>query len=281
MCRPHPPPSYHARCGYLPGCCAKSPLTQPEVFRLEVDRGEAIALDWYPGHSPSPAVLFIPGLGSQRRGEKARCFAAGFVAEGRAFASLDLRGHGDSDGAVRDLTMSRMLADVSVAAAWLAAQAGTSRIVLIGASMGAALAAWHAARHPESIAALVLLAPALGFPTALVRTLDRAALTRWRSSGAHRLRSEWIDVELGRALLDDAAHYDAGELTRTLATPALLIHGMRDQTIPWEHSVDFVRTQRRTAADLHLVAAGDHRLTDQRELLFALFSAWLAQSGRG
>ena len=260
---------------------APAPLTQPEVFRLEVDRGESIALDWYPGHSPSPAALFIPGLGSYRRGEKARCFATRFGAEGRAFASLDLRGHGDSDGAVRDLTMSRMLADVSVAAAWLAAQAGTSRIVLIGASMGAALAAWHAARHPESIAALVLLAPALGFPTAFVRTLDPGALARWRSTGAHRLRSEWIDVELGRALLEDAARYDAGELTRTLATPALLIHGMRDQTLPWEHSVDFVRAQRRAPADLYLVAAGDHRLTDQKELVFALLSAWLTQPARG
>jgi len=250
--------------------------------RLEVARGESVALDWYPATPRLPAALFIPGLGSHRRGEKARYFAARFNATGRSFAALDLRGQGEADGAIGDLTLSRMLADVSAAADWIGARSGCGRTLLIGASMGAAVAAWHAVRHPAASEALILLAPALRFPAALVES-QPAALASWRTTGTHRIRSEWIDVQLGTALLDDAAYYDPDELPARLATPALLVHGVRDQTIPWQHSADFVRSQPRSAADLLLVGAGDHRLTAHKELLFALGSAWLEglQPARG
>jgi pimeloyl-ACP methyl ester carboxylesterase len=255
-------------------------LTQPEDVRLEVDCGESVALDWYPAPSRAPAALFIPGLGSHRRGEKASYFAERFTAAGRSFASLDLRGQGDADGAIRDLTMTRMLSDVSVAADWITARSGCGRMVLIGASMGAAVVAWHAARRPAGSEALILLAPSLRFPAALIESGEPGGLEHWRSAGLRRIRSEWIDVELGTALLDDAARYDPDELPRRLATPTLLIHGLRDRTIPWQHSEDFVRAMPRAAADLFLVGAGDHRLTAHKELLFAIFSAWLDELNR-
>jgi pimeloyl-ACP methyl ester carboxylesterase len=57
--------------------------------------------------------LYVHGLGSHRRGEKALYFARRFNALGWAFASVDLRGHGAADGRIEDLTMSRLLADVA------------------------------------------------------------------------------------------------------------------------------------------------------------------------
>lgn len=250
-------------------------MNDPEVLRLEVDSGESIVLDWYSVRAPAPAVLFIHGLGSHRRGEKARYFAGQFNAAGRSFAALDLRGHGDSDGSVRALTMTRLLADVSVAASWTAARSATGRTALIGASMGAAVAAWHAARQPMSTEALVLLAPSLHFPASLARTLDAAALERWRATGVQRFSSTWIDLEIGCDLLDDAARYAPAELCAQLATPALLMHGLHDTTISWEESAAFLRTGTRAPLDLLLVGDGDHRLTAHKELLFSILCAWL------
>ena len=249
-------------------------MRDPEALRLDVERGESIALDWYAGRGELPPALFIHGLGSHRRGEKARHFAHRFNAEGRSLAGIDLRGHGDSDGALRDLTMTRLLADVAAAADWTTMQSRSSRLVLIGVSMGAAAAAWHALNHPAAIEALILIAPALRFPSALVDDLDRAPLAHWRATGLLRLRSEWIDVELGAQLIEDAARYDPRELKRRLEVPTLLLHGQRDMTISWEESAEFVRGK--SHADLFLVGGGDHRLTAHKELLFDLSSAWLA-----
>jgi uncharacterized protein len=238
-------------------------MSEPEVFRLEIADGQSIVLDWYPAGAHAPVMLYIHGLGSHRRGEKVRYFARQFNAAGRAFAALDLRGHGDSDGELRELTMSRLLEDVAAAAHWAAARC-SDRLVLIGASMGASVAAWYAAGHPAMTDALILIAPALRFP-----------------AGELRVRSEWIDVTLGRDLLDDANHYDPDALPRELATPALLIHGLQDSAIPWELSADFVRARARwrtgapPVTDLVLLGDGDHRLTARKELLFALMYAWL------
>jgi pimeloyl-ACP methyl ester carboxylesterase len=252
-------------------------LRDPEVLRLEVERGESIALDWYAGRSDLPPALFIPGLGSHRRGEKAHHFAARFSDEGRSLSAIDLRGHGDSGGTLRDLTMTRLLADVAAAATWTAQRSRCPRLVLIGVSMGAAAAAWHALKHPAATAALILIAPALRFPAALVNDQDRAAIARWRDTGLLRLRSEWIDVELGAQLIEDAARYDPQELRHRLSCPALLLHGQRDTTIPWQESAEFVRGSARSHADLFLIGEGDHRLTRHKELLFAVARAWLAR----
>jgi pimeloyl-ACP methyl ester carboxylesterase len=261
--------------GIRAACTLDGRLKHPEIHRLEVAGGECIALDWYPAQPQAPAVLFVHGLGSHRRGEKARYFARQFNLAGRAFAALDLRGHGDSDGAVREMTMSRLLADVSVAASWTSARAASGGSTLVGASMGAALVAWHAARNPETAEALILLSPSLRFPVALTEGLAPEALHHWRSSGARRFVSEWIDLEIGCALLSDAAHYDPAELCQHLATPALLVHGLHDTTIPWEQSAQFMRSCMRAPAALFLVGDGDHRLTAHKELLFAVFRAWL------
>jgi alpha-beta hydrolase superfamily lysophospholipase len=255
----------------------------PQVHRLQVEGDEHVALDWYPAahpntRSPLRAALFVPGLGSHRRGEKSSYFARRFNEGGLAFAALDLRGQGDSDGRPRDLTLTRMLADVATAMRFLRDPLRCNTpLLLIGTSMGAAVAAWHAAREPASIAGLVLIAPALRFPAALTGSLAAQSLERWRAGGVHRVTSPWIDLELGYALVEDAARYQSETLALALATPTLLIHGMRDQQIPWSQSTAFAAELPRGLADVLLIGAGDHRLTEHKVLLFEALWAWLDQ----
>ena len=118
------------------------------------------------------------------------------------------------------------------------------------------------------------------FPASLTRTLDAAALDRWRATGVQRFSSAWIDLEIGCDLLDDAARYSPAELRAQLVTPALVIHGLRDTTIPWEESAAFLRTCTRAPLDLFLVGDGDHRLTAHKELLFSILWAWLDRACR-
>jgi alpha-beta hydrolase superfamily lysophospholipase len=69
-------------------------------------KGEArLALDLIPAATPSSRLwFFVHGLTSHRRGEKALYFARQVVRRGEAFASLDLTGHGESEGDLLDLS---------------------------------------------------------------------------------------------------------------------------------------------------------------------------------
>jgi pimeloyl-ACP methyl ester carboxylesterase len=252
-------------------------MSEPQLVRLPVADGQSIALDWYAAGDATPALLLVHGLGSHRRGEKALHFAAQFAAAGHSVASVDLRGHGDSDGTMRELTMGRMLADVAVATQWVRSHCTAQPPVLMGVSMGAAVAAWHALRAPHEVGALILIAPSLAFPTSLTRALAAPAQAQWRRTGLHRFRSQWLDLQLGVALLEEAESgaYDWTRLARTLQAPWLIVHGVRDEVVPWQNSVEFLRAAANVAGELYLIGAGDHRLTAHKQLLFEISNAWL------
>ena len=76
---------------------------------------------------------------------------------GRRAIAIDLRGHGRSrPPADRDYSIAAMAGDVVSAADHL----GLTRFVLVGHSMGGAVAVEVAGRHPQRVAGLLLLDPA-------------------------------------------------------------------------------------------------------------------------
>lgn len=74
----------------------------------------------------------------------------------RRCVSIDLRGHGQSDKPPGGYTMAGYADDV----AWLAGQLGLDRPIVVGHSMGGAIAVQLAADHPDVARALVLVDPA-------------------------------------------------------------------------------------------------------------------------
>jgi pimeloyl-ACP methyl ester carboxylesterase len=79
-------------------------------------------------------------------------------------AYWDQRGAGrsfDPDADPARLTIARHLADLDVIADHLRRELGRDRVVLIGHSWGGALALLYAAAHPEKVAAVVAVAPAV------------------------------------------------------------------------------------------------------------------------
>jgi pimeloyl-ACP methyl ester carboxylesterase len=261
--------------------------TLPEdltVQRIPLPGGASLAADWLPPRpgSGGRCAVFVHGLGSNRRGEKALHFAERFAAQGWGFLSLDLRGHGDSDGALRDLTMTGMLEDLAATLDWLRAQQPDGGPpVLIGSSMGGAVAAWHALAHPRETGCLALIAPSLQFPGRLGWQLGPAAMEEWKRTGLRRFESDWIDLEIGFGLMEDALNYDPQKLLLALATPTLIFHGMRDTAVDWRISLGFLEDCRYPHLELVLLKDGDHRLTDRKALLFETLWAWLARRDGG
>src|SRR5260221_10321596 len=98
-------------------------------------------------------VLFVHGMAGSKevwRGTLERLRAT------RRAAALDLRGHGDSDGA-RDgvWTIEALAADVDAAARSL----GLERFVLVGHSMGGQVLCAYAGAHPGTVAGLFFVDP--------------------------------------------------------------------------------------------------------------------------
>jgi pimeloyl-ACP methyl ester carboxylesterase len=221
-------------------------------------------------------VLYLHGFGSVQSGEKATFFRARALESGLAFCSFDFRGHGESEGSMRDLTLARNLEDVAAVRAWLAAR-GRERVALFGSSMGGATALWYADLHPEGVAAAVHIAPAVGMLSGLERWAGAEGLERWRRDGTIRFRNEMVEADLGWGLVEDLRDRDVEALARRTQVPTLFFQGKRDATVDWNDVARFAEVAPPGAIELVLYADGDHRLVDRKDDLWRRALAFLAE----
>jgi alpha-beta hydrolase superfamily lysophospholipase len=109
---------------------------------------------------PSAAVVLVHMLGRSK--DDWADVAETLQSSGISALAIDLRGHGRSGGSSAELPA--MVGDVRAALGWLAAQPGSSEapIAVVGASLGANLAALAAADSP-AVRAVALVSPSLDY----------------------------------------------------------------------------------------------------------------------
>jgi pimeloyl-ACP methyl ester carboxylesterase len=238
-----------------------------ETIILPLPGGGALHGDVSWGKAKGPALLFVPGFGSSRRGQKSEALEAACARRGWPFAAFDLRGHGDSSGTLHDLRPGGLQDDLDHVADALAGR-GFPRLVVVGSSMGGWAACWFARRRPERVAACAALAPAFRFPGSLWHHLEGEVRDDWRQTGVltvfneARKRPEELSIEL----LADAERWRLEELAAGWATPLLLFHGVQDDVVPWTDAVAFLeRAGTAAEVELRLYAQGDHRLLEYKD----------------
>jgi pimeloyl-ACP methyl ester carboxylesterase len=252
-----------------------------EVFRLPVSGGGAVQAYLSHAGEPGPwAVLFVHGFGSTRQGEKAQALEAACARRGWTFAAFDFRGHGASSGTLLELRGSGLLADLDAVQAHLA-QRGIRRLGLVGSSMGGWATAWYTLRHPEVVAACVLIAPALDFVRGRWLQLSDAERQEWRRTGRRRVQNEWLDLELGYGLVEELDLFPPELLRAEFARPLLLLHGLRDTVIPYTHSITFAERAAFADVEVRLFKDGDHRLQAFKDEIAEAACRFFAARARG
>jgi uncharacterized protein len=209
---------------------------------IGVHEGLSFAL-FLPAGEPLGTVVVLHGAGSCK--ESHFDFARACRGDGLAALCFDMRGHGESEGALDE----RAVSDVAAIAALARDRTGADAVVLRGSSMGGYLALVSAA--PARAAAIVAICPAAA-----------ADLVR----GLRMQRFEFrADAEgLGQVL----AEQDELRAAERLTVPLLLLHAEGDEVVPVEHS----RALHVAAAGSRLVAVpgGHHRSVQHDPELQAL-----------
>ena len=174
-----------------------------------------------------PNIVYLHGFASSPLSTKGRFFHTHFEMIGGEVHQPDLE-----DGDFSSLTMTRQLEVVDKAVREL------QPLLLIGSSLGGYLASLYAVRRPELVPALVLLAPAFGFPRRWAEELGDAAMAGWKRMGSREVYhyGERRMRPIGYALYEDALQY---EEFPEVAQPALVFHGRYDDAVDPQLSVQF------------------------------------------
>ncbi len=120
--------------------------------------GCGVARIAYDVQGEGPLVMCLTGMGELR--SVYRAMTPALVAAGYRVATMDLRGHGDSDDGFEAYDDVAQAEDALA----LIAELGGGPALLVGNSMGAAAAVWAAAEEPAKVAGLALLGPAVRDP---------------------------------------------------------------------------------------------------------------------
>jgi pimeloyl-ACP methyl ester carboxylesterase len=234
--------------------------------------------DWWPGAGQDFAIVYAHGLGGDRRGQKATALATACGQRGWPYAAFDFFAHGDSAGQMRDLTGSRILADLANIRDFLATH-GVRWLLLVGSSMGGWASAWFAKQHADAVLACALIAPALRFPEARWLALSEAERNDWQTSGVRRVQNDFIDVELSYGLVAERDRYPFAELVREWNTPTLIYHGWADTIVLPAQSLEFLDRVPPGMVELRLWKTGDHRLSGTQAEIAAAVLEFFAVEG--
>lgn len=204
-------------------------------------------------------IVYLHGFASSPRSKKAQFFARRFEERGVSMAIPALDG-GDFEG----LTISGQLARVDEAV-------NGDEAILIGSSLGGYLAALYASTH-ANIAAVVMMAPAFDFARLWEKRLGPGGIAAWETSGRLEV-PHWGTggmAHIGWQFLADARNHPAWP---ALTQPGLIFHGMHDDVVPPENSIQFAATHPNVR--LQLFADG-HELTAVMEEMWTLTHRFLS-----
>lgn len=212
-------------------------------------------------HTPGagPLLVFLPGYMSDMTGSKAEALADWAAANGRACLRLDYSGCGASSGEFLDGSISRWSDD---ALAVIDHVAPGSPVVLIGSSMGGWIALRLGTMLGTRLAGLIGIAAAPDFTRwgLALTPADHADLAR---QGWFARPSDYSEAgyRYSRALIDDAPAQLLLDAQIAIDAPVRLLHGQRDDAVPWQVALDITAQLRSDDVQVTLIKDGDHRLS--------------------
>lgn len=252
---------------FLPGRPPGVPPQSGRRFEIPLDdgSGDRLVARYHPGSGAGPAVILVPGLTGCEASWHVLQSAGAFLAAGHPAIRLNLRGSPPGRSLARShyhMDRVRDLADACLAAAELDAGLGERGIVILGFSLGGALALRLAAAPylPGTVRAVVSVSAPLDLAAAAGRIArprnrlyERWLLARlraetepvWRRAPAPVRRAvararhlrDFDDALTAReaGFRDAADYYAACSPARSLASlrvPAMLIHADDDPWVP-------------------------------------------------
>jgi pimeloyl-ACP methyl ester carboxylesterase len=212
-----------------------------------------------------PRITWLGGFNSDMTGTKAQALSDWAAATGRAFLRFDYFGHGASDGAFRDGTISRWRADALAVIDELT----EGPLVLVGSSMGGWIACLAALSRPERVQSMVLLAPAPDFTEKLMKpAFAPEVLDEIMETGSWTRPSPYGDegYPITRALLEDGARWSILDAPVAIHCPVHILQGGADEDVPWRHALSLALAIEGDQVVFTLVRDGDHRLSREADI---------------
>lgn len=219
-----------------------------------------------------PALVLCHGMESTRAGRKQTAIVERGLRCGYSVLRFDFSYVGESEGAFEDITVSGEVDDALGALDFLDGFAPQRRI-LVGSSLGGAVALLAAAQADDRVDAVATIA-AVADTALFVDTLTDAELAAWRDTGVRA----WREGVVRRTFLDDLENVDVLAAVAASTGPLLVMHGGADEVVPPSHAARIAEAAG-SRARIEMFAGVGHRFEEPGALesLLAMLVTWLRE----
>jgi pimeloyl-ACP methyl ester carboxylesterase len=225
--------------------------------------GATIAYHRFAGELPG--IVFLGGYRSNMAGTKALFIEDYCRSRGQAYVRFDYFGHGMSSGDFSAGTIGRWRDDAIAVIDSLT----EGPQILVGSSMSGWIMLLAALARPARIVALIGIAGAPDFTEELLwPRLTPAQREEVIATGAILLPSDYDPAGYlyTRTLIEDGRRHLLLGAPIPLDLPVRLLHGMRDQSVPWQMSLRVAERLAGGDVVVSLIKDGDHRLSRDGDL---------------
>ncbi len=194
-----------------------------------------------PDEENPPCVIASHGLLSSKNSEKYIALGEQISREGIAMLRFDFRGVGESEGRLEDDTVSRRVADLDSAIAFVKSYPGMgNRTGLLGSSLGGYVSLIGASREKE-IGAVVIWATPFHLDDLESKGTEQNPLP-------------------GKPFFDDLPRHRLSPLLPEISN-CLVIHGEEDELVPVDQAWEIFHTLG-APKEIRVIEGADHRLTN-------------------
>ena len=226
--------------------------------------GRRLAFRHNPASTGKLTFVWMCGFKSDISGTKVLRLEDWANRTGHGFLAFDYSGHGESDGAFEDGTVSQWRADALAA---IDSQTD-GPLVIVGSSMGGWMALLAALARPDRVKGLVLIAPAPDFTEKLMwPEFSPEAQAEIMEQGFTLRPSDYDEpYTITRALIEDGRQWQILDKPIGFDGPVRILQGMQDADVPWTHAARLVDALTASDLTITLIKDGDHRLSREQDI---------------
>lgn len=219
----------------------------------------------------SPGVVFLPGYGSNMSGQKAEALQDFCKSLGHSYLRFDYTGHGASEGIFSEGTIGTWKKDVL----FILDEVAEGPQILVGSGMGGWLMLLAAIARPEKTKALVGISTAADHFVTAFKSLPLEARKEFEDNGMWTIPTKSNDEGVYTVSMDflkEAENHCILQSPIPVTCPVRLIHGLKDEDVPWHISMQVAERVLSTDVDIILRRHGQHRMAEKDDIKLMVYT---------
>ena len=210
----------------------------------------------------SPGIIFIHGLNSDMKGNKALSIQKYAKKRGFSFLRFDCRGHGNSYGEFKNFTISDWKQDLIE----IIDNVVKGPQILIGSSMGGWLMLLAAKSRNSRIAGLIGLAAAPDFTKDLFEELSQNKKKEILKKGIVSIKKSDHKYTFTKKFFKEGKKNLVLKNKIFFNKPIVLIHGLKDKTVAPEIPKKILKRITSKKAQIRYLKDSGHNLSEKQDL---------------